>query len=242
MRRYAGVVEDITGRKAGERALELLVRELDHRVKNQFAVFDGLIQFTARGAADPAGMAAALRGRVNALAVAHDLVRDASGSGPARGLRPTTLAALAAAVLGPFGTRPPGEAGAESGAESGPAADAAGRIVLHGPPVGIGPAAAAALALALHELATNSARHGALSQPQGRVALSWEATTAPAIRLVWRETGGPALAGPPERRGFGATLIRQSVTHQLGGQVGFDWSDPAGLAVTLDCPEERLAR
>lgn len=237
VRRYAGVVEDITDRKAGERALELLVRELDHRVKNQFAVFDGLIQFTARGAADTAAMAAALRGRVNALAVAHDLVREAAGSGPARGLRPTTLTALAEAVLGPFGTRQgePGEERAEQ-------AEGAGRIALQGPPVSIGPTAAAALALALHELATNAARHGALSRPQGRVALSWGETAARGIRMVWHETGGPAVTGAPDWRGFGSTLIRQSVTHQLGGQVRFDWSDPAGLTLTMECAGERLAR
>ncbi|WP_165982248.1 sensor histidine kinase [Dankookia rubra] len=236
-RRYAGVVEDITDRKAGERALELLVRELDHRVKNQFAVFDGLVQFTARGAADVPGMAAALRGRVIALALAHDLVREAAGSGPNRGLRPTRLAALAEAVLGPFGT-----ARAEAEETPGAASYGGGRIALCGPPVSIGPTAAAALALALHELATNAAKHGALSRPQGRVALSWEDAAPGGIRLVWRETGGPVLADAPERRGFGSTLIRQSVAHQLGGQVRFDWSDPDGLAVRLECARERLAR
>jgi two-component sensor histidine kinase len=177
-------------------------------------------------------MAAALRGRVNALAVAHDLVREASGSGPTRGLRPTMLAALAEAVLGPFGTTR-----AEAGVAGG-----GGRIALRGPPVSIGPTAAAALALALHELATNAARHGALSRPQGRVALSWGETAPGGIRMTWRETGGPAVAGPPERRGFGSTLIRQSVTHQLGGQVRFDWSDTEGLVVSVECAGERLAR
>lgn len=236
--RYAGVIEDITDRKAGERALELLVRELDHRVKNQFAVFDSLVQFTARGAADPAGMAAALRGRVHALAVAHDLVREAAGCGPARGLRPTVLTALAETVLGPFGIR----CAAATEAEVEAAAPGRGRIALCGPPIGIGPTAAAALALALHELATNAARHGALSQPQGRVALAWQETADRGIRLVWRESGGPPLAGMPDGRGFGATLVRQCATHQLGGQLRFDWSDPAGLVVTLEAAGERLAR
>lgn len=234
VRRYAGVVEDITDRKAGERALELLVRELDHRVKNQFAVFDSLVQFTARRAGDPAAMAAALRGRVHALAAAHDLVQVAAGCGPARGLRPTSLAALAEAVLGPFGTRSAPEGGAEEATDG-------NRIGLHGPPVSIGPTAAAALALALHELATNAARHGALARPQGRVTLRWEAV-AQAIRMVWRETGGPALEGPPDGHGFGMTLVRQCVTHQLGGQLRLDWTDPAGLAATLEIAGERLAR
>ena len=244
VRRYAGVVDDITDRKAGERTLELLVRELDHRVKNQFAVFDGLVQFTARGAADPAAMARALRGRLKALAVAHDLVREAGGSGPTRGLRPTTLDVLAEAVLGPFGTPDTGTGQGGAGREGAGEAPAGrpGRITLRGPAIGIGPAAAAALALALHELATNAARHGALSRPQGRVTLAWSAAGAGGIRMVWRESGGPELAGTPDERGFGSTLIRQSLAHQLGGRITYDWSDPGGLALTLECPAERLAR
>jgi PAS domain S-box-containing protein len=223
VRRYAGVIEDITERKAAERAQALLVRELDHRVKNQFAVFDGLVRFTARAAGDAASLAEALCGRVRALATAHDLVREAAGDGAARGLRPTTLAALLEAVLGPFGT-----------------ATGGGRIRLEGPAVAVGPTAAAALALALHELATNAARHGALSRPEGRVTVSWAVDAE--VTLAWREAGGPAVAGAPARRGFGSTLVRQSVEHQLGGRVGFDWSGPGGLAVTLAVPAERLAR
>ncbi|TCZ51427.1 HWE histidine kinase domain-containing protein [Roseicella aquatilis] len=221
IRCQAGVIEDVTERKAGEQAQLLLMRELDHRVKNQFAVFDGLIRFTARAARDAADMAAALRGRVRALASAHDLVREAAGDGIARGLRPTTLRALLDAVLGAFG----GDTG---------------RIVLDGPEAQVGPTAAAALALALHELATNAARHGALAVPEGRVAVAWE--VAAAVRLTWREAGGPPLRGAPERRGFGSALVQQSVEHQLGGRIALDWTDPAGLRAVLEVPAERLAR
>ncbi len=217
------MIEDITERKAAERTRELLVRELDHRVKNQFAVFDGLVRFTARTAHDAAGLAEALRGRVWALAAAHDLVRDAAGDGAARGLCPTTLAALLEAVLGPFGT---GAAGR-------------GRIALAGPEVAVGPTAAAALALALHELATNAARHGALSLPEGQVTIAW--SSAETVAITWAEAGGPAVAGCPARRGFGSTLVRQSIEHQLAGQAAFDWSDPGGLRVVLTLPAERLA-
>jgi two-component sensor histidine kinase len=104
----------------------------------------------------------------------------------------------------------------------------------------VGPTAAAALALALHELATNAARHGALSLPDGRVAVSW--TLAAEVAITWSEAGGPAVAGSPAQRGFGSTLVRQSIEHQLGGRVGFDWSDPGGLAVVLAIPAERLMR
>lgn len=218
--RYAGVVEDITERKASEAAQLLLMRELDHRVKNQFAVFDGLIQFTARGAADVGSMVGALRGRVQALAAAHDLVRDAAGSGVGRGLGPTTVGALLRAVLGPFG---------------------ADRIGMAGEEVAIGPAAAAALALAFHELATNAARHGALTRPDGAVTIGWARRKGGHVELRWRESGGPAPEAEPQRRGFGSTLIRQSVEHQLGGVMRTEWA-AEGLCATFDLPEARLAR
>ncbi|MDQ1077879.1 HWE histidine kinase domain-containing protein [Pseudoroseomonas cervicalis] len=253
--RQAGIVEDVTERRRTERALELLVRELDHRVKNQFAVFDSLVQFTARTAADTASMAATLRGRVRALGAAHDLVREAAGSGVARGLRPTRLDLLVQAVLGPFGTAPPVPAGpagpaAEAAAVTGPetapgtgpgmgAEAGEGRVRLSGPAVEIGPAAAAALALALHELATNAARHGALSRPQGRVAIAWEVPPG-LLRLRWVESGGPPVSGPPARQGFGTTLVRQTLCGQLGGQLSLDWSRPEGLLVRIELPADRL--
>ncbi|WBV44888.1 HWE histidine kinase domain-containing protein [Pseudoroseomonas cervicalis] len=230
--RQAGIVEDVTERRRTEQALELLVRELDHRVKNQFAVFDSLVQFTARSAPDPAAMAAVLRGRLRALGAAHDLVREAAGSGVARGLRPTRLDLLMQAVLGPFGTAPaapPGAAG--TGGE--------GRVRLSGPAVEIGPAAAAALALALHELATNAARHGALSQPQGLVDILWE-TPPGLLRLRWAESGGPALEEAPVRQGFGTTLVRQTLCGQLGGQLQLEWRRGEGLLVQIELPADRL--
>lgn len=225
---YAGVVEDVTEREAAARALELLVRELDHRVKNQFAVFDGLVQFTARGCTAVPAMAQALRGRIQALAAAHDLVRDATGSGAARGLRPTTLQALLEAILGAFA---PATAGAPQ----------EGRLRLDGPAVTVGPLSAAALALVVHELATNAARHGALSCAEGRVAVSWSATPE-AITLLWVESGGPPLAGKPDRQGFGTALLRQGAERQLGGRLALDWARAEGLSVSLRLPPHRLAR
>ncbi|MCQ4162170.1 PAS domain-containing protein [Roseomonas sp. GC11] len=222
--RYGGIVEDITARKEDERALELLVRELDHRVKNQFAVFDSLVQFTARGAADPAAMAETLRGRLRALGAAHDLVRESAGSGVARGLRPTRLDLLMGAVLGPFAT---GGLAAEE------------RLRLQGPEQAVGPTAAAALALLLHEMVTNAARHGALRQPSGLVEIHWSASGG-RLRLHWREQGGPPVLAPPTRRGFGTTLVRRTACGQLGGRVEFDWTHPEGLRLTIEIPLHRL--
>jgi two-component system CheB/CheR fusion protein len=231
MPRYSGVLEDITDRKQAERTLQLLVRELDHRVKNQFAVFDSLVQFTARAAPDTSAMARILRGRLQALASAHDLVRDATGDGPARGLRPTTLAALFEALLAPFGTFGNDDACGH-----------ASRVHLNGPSVEVGPSSASALALVVHELATNAVRHGALSVPEGTVEVSWSVTRNEGkVNIFWEETGGPQIPGEPKHRGFGTTLVRQSVKGQLGGGVMFDWSRAHGLSVTLEIPEDRLA-
>ena len=229
--RYSGVVEDVTSRKRVEQALQLLVRELDHRVKNQFAVFDGLVQFTARTVPNSLDMARVLRGRLRALASAHDLVRDASGDGRTRGLRSTTLAALTDAVLSPFSTPEGGDS----------------RLQLHrvrcgGVQVEVGPVSASALALVLHELATNAARHGALSSPTGMLEVSWSAATQGSINLLWQEAGGPAVTGEPDRRGFGTTLIQQSAKSQLGGTIRFDWTNVEGLLVVLEVPASRLAR
>jgi PAS domain S-box-containing protein len=228
--RYSGVVEDITGRKEGERALQLLVRELDHRVKNQFAVFDSLVQFTARAAPDPASMAKVLRSRLHALAAAHDLVRDATGDGPTRGLRPTTLTALLEAILAPFGV-----VGAQT------LCLAPHRVRLIGPDLGVGPCSASALALVIHELATNAARHGALSVPAGMVQVSWLSTQG-MVKILWHESGGPLIAGEPKHRGFGTTLIDQGIRAQLGGTVMFEWLSHEGISVTLNLPADRLAR
>ncbi|MFC0386783.1 sensor histidine kinase [Muricoccus vinaceus] len=230
--RYTGVIEDITERKRSEQALQLLVRELDHRVKNQFAVFDGLVRFTAKTAADPATMASVLHGRIAALSAAHELVRDATGDGSARGLHSTTMIALLQTLLAPYGIRLSGDHESSSG-----------RVEMDGPRVTIGPTSASALALVVHELATNAARHGALSLPTGVASLTWSAITPKSMVVVrWQERGGPELFGEPVRRGFGTSLVRQSVQGQLGGHVAFDWSQPEGLVVSLRLPADRLAR
>ena len=220
------ICEEVTGRKRAERARELLLRELDHRVKNLFAIIGGLVSFTARAAPDAQAMRNILLGRIQALAQAHDLVRPALGG--AQELRPvppedagTTLGTLAAALLHPFHAAPGG----------------ADRLVLDGPPVRLGPIAAPPVALALHELATNAAKYGALATASGVVGIRWAEEGSAMLRLVWQEAGGPPVA-PPVRAGFGHRLVTQS-TAQLGGTTRFDWI-PAGLQVELLLPLDRL--
>ncbi|TCZ61257.1 sensor histidine kinase [Roseicella aquatilis] len=215
------VCEEVTERKRAERTRELLVRELDHRVKNLFAVVSGLVSFSARGAATPQGMRETLLGRIGALARAHDLVRHAIEGHDRRPFRATTLPGLLRALLAPFqGGDLPEE-----------------RLLLRGEPVPIGPITAPPLALAVHELATNAARYGALSREGGRVAIDWAAERE-VLQLRWAESGGPRVVRP-HMVGFGHRLAVQSAM-QIGGSADFAW-EPGGLVVTLDLPLERLA-
>jgi PAS domain S-box-containing protein len=214
------VCEEVTERKRAERTRELLLRELDHRVKNLFAIVSGLVSFSARGATTTREMRDALLGRIGALARAHDLVRPAI-AGDGGGLPGTTLQALLQALLEPFG-----------GGDGMPE-----RLCLDGPVLPLGPTAAPAIALAVHELATNAAKYGALSRDGGAVSIDWTAGAA-GLRLHWLEQGGPAVV-PPAHRGFGHRLVTQSAA-QLGGKASFRWA-AAGLVVELLLPLDRVA-
>ncbi|MCB4821833.1 sensor histidine kinase [Roseicella aerolata] len=214
------VCEEVTERKQAERTRELLLRELDHRVKNLFAIVNGLVAYSARGAASSQAMRDALLGRVGALARAHDLVRPAI-AGDAGRQSGTTLPGLLQVLLAPF-----------QGGHALPE-----RLRLHGPALPLGPNAAPPIALALHELATNAAKYGALSRAGGRVAIDWE-TQDGSLRLRWMEAGGPPAAAPGAS-GFGHRLVTQSAA-QLGGSAAFDWTED-GLRVELRLPLARLA-
>jgi two-component sensor histidine kinase len=198
-----------------------LLRELDHRVKNAFAVFQGLLHGAARHAVgrDVATVAAELTDRIMALSHAHDLVRPAVCGLP--GIvapQGTTMRTLAETVLAGF-----------SGA------DEAASITFRGPEVAISPGAAPTLALLLHELATNALKHGALSAPVGRVDLAW-ATTDDVLTLDWREAGGPAVAGPPARAGFGMRLLSQFNPSGARLRTALDWSSSSGLQASISLP------
>ena len=217
------VCEEVTERRRAERTRDLLIRELDHRVKNMFAVIDGLVAFTARGAASPTAMHDALHGRIQALAHAHDVLRPAmteAQAGRAEAPQGAQLGALLRRLLAPFR----GTGGTE-------------RVQLAGPRVPLGLVAAPPIALAFHELATNAGKYGALSRPEGSVAVRWR-IEGERLRLLWREEGGPAAVAP-KGRGFGLRLVTQSAA-QLGGTAEFCWS-PDGLAVELVLPLARLA-
>jgi two-component sensor histidine kinase len=208
----------------------MLLLELDHRVKNAYASFLGLMQATARSASgDPARetakeeMAKDLGQRVAALARAHDLVRPSiTGAQRPGSPRGGELAALARVILVAHGGGP------------------GGRIAIRGPAVTVGPRTAPGLALVLHELATNALKHGALSVERGSVALTWT-VEAGIVRLEWAEAGGPRVTGPPAQPGFGSRLLRQADLGALRQGVALDWSDPLGLHARLALPVAALA-
>ena len=212
---------DINERKKAEETQDLLVRELNHRIKNLFAVTNGVVSLSARSASDPKTMATAIRGRLEALARAHELIIPALTHAPSAGQQ-TTLDALVSAISSPY--RP--QAGQQD------------RFTQGGPAVPIGGQAVTSLALVLHELATNATKYGALSLLDGHVAITWS-VDAGTLSMTWAEKGGPAVGGVPPNQGFGSLLARRSIEGQLGGVLTYDWK-PEGLLVSLSAPMERL--
>ncbi len=214
-------IEITEQRAAGERQA-LIVAELNHRVKNTLTVVLALAErsFRATGGGGPEKerFHADFQARLIALSRAHDLLTREAG-------READLAGLARTALAPFGW------------SDAAAADAPARIEARGPRVALGPEPAVSLAMALHELATNATKHGALSRPEGRVSLVWGPSPdgRAFLDIAWTESGGPPLAGPPERRGFGLHLLERGLARQLGGEVALDYG-AAGLSCRLRLP------
>lgn len=189
------VARDISERKTAERKATLLLGELDHRVKNILAIVSAVISQTLKTTTTPEAFAIEVGGRVQAIAKAHSLLTQS-------GLGEVSLHVILRTELAPYDR---GE----------------GNLVISGPDVALTPKAALALAMALHELASNAAKYGALSTVSGRLTIRWTATGdggGRTLTLAWTETGGPAVS-PPTRRGFGTTLIERSLTHEIDAEV-----------------------
>jgi two-component sensor histidine kinase len=217
------VVSDISAARAAEERQALLTQEMNHRARNVLSVVKAALRLTPRD--DAAAFASAVEGRVDALARAHALLVAGQWGGAA--LRPLIEAELAAFL--PDGSMAPAMAG--GGLSS--------FVALSGPEFRLNPAATQALSMTLHELATNSVKHGALGKPGGTVAVSWRVDHAPGLlRLRWEERGGPTLAGPPARLGFGSRVIRATICGQLGGTIEEAWK-PEGLVCDMALPLDR---
>jgi PAS domain S-box-containing protein len=219
VRSYSTVMRDLTERKRAEEDRLLLTRELDHRAKNILAVVQAALRLTPR--TDPEIYAGAVEGRVMALARAHSLLAERRWSG-------AELRILLESELKPFLAAP--EPGSSAGMP---------RAGLDGPPVTLAPPVAQGLSMALHELATNATKHGALSTPGGQLRVEWTLRGG-TLQLRWRETGGPALDGAPVRRGFGTRVLDSTIRGQLGGTVRFSW-EATGLVCEIEVPHTRSA-
>jgi PAS domain S-box-containing protein len=216
---YATVTRDLREAKRAEEARDLLIRELSHRIKNIFAVVGGLAALTARS--DPAGkpFATAFRERLGALARAHEYVRPHSPeSAPA--IAGQTVLGLMRLIMAAY----------EEGGQA--------RVSIFGDDAEIGERTATALALIMHEQATNAMKYGGLSTKEGGVSLSGH-REAGRYTLTWAESGGPPVSGPPSRKGFGTVLAERSVAGQLDGVLEHDWA-PGGLLMRLSVPIENL--
>jgi two-component sensor histidine kinase len=211
----AGVLVDITRRKEDEAHLRLLLRELTHRSKNLLAVIQGMARQSARHAGSTDGFLKQFSGRLQSLAAAHDLLVRESWHG-------ASIDELARAQLSAFIER-------ESG-----------RIELKGPVIVLKPEAAQNLGLALHEMAANAARFGALSVPEGKVAIAWthaEGGDGPLV-LDWQEQFGPAVKAR-RKKGFGSMVIERNLAHALNADVKLDFDKP-GLHCRIVIPGEHL--
>lgn len=219
--RVVGVTLDVTAAKLDEAKLQrevqerrrieqrqqLLIHELNHRVKNMLAT----VQSVARqslGRAGGEGPLADFEDRLMALAWAHDILTRERWAG-------ASLTTVLGRTMTPYGER----------------------VRMSGPDLRISPKMALALAMGVHELATNAAKYGALSTEQGRVEIQWrlDQTVEPArLTLDWRERGGPPVT-PPTRTGFGARLLEKGLAHELGGQVAIRFL-PAGVRCRIAAP------
>lgn len=214
-----GIFLDVTGRKQAEEGSELLAGEMSHRVKNLLAIATGLTQITGRSAKSVEDMTGELTQRLTALGRAHDIVRPLPGEQGKAAL----LGDLLSVLLAPYD---------ETTAFS-------GRIRVAVARMGVGERTASALAMVIHELATNSVKYGSLSCSAGFLDVSSK-IDGDHICVIWAETGGPPIAEEPVLKGFGSRLIARSVAGQLGGELVYDWQE-SGLVVVVRMRQDRLA-
>ena len=208
---WHGVIADITERRRAEEQQRLLLREVDHRAKNTLAVVQALLRLTRTG--DAGSFLPRVEARIAALARAHTLLAQARWQGVA-------LRRLAEAELGRH-------------------AAAHAEVTLAGPPVMLAAVTTQPLAMVLHELASNAARYGALSQPGGTLSVSWAVAPAGWLELTWEERLNAPPAGGPPPRGIGTRILEATVQDQLGGRVARDWT-PQGLRCVIRLPPSSM--
>jgi PAS domain S-box-containing protein len=212
--RLKGLTRDITDRKRAEQRQDMLAAELDHRVKNVLSRVAVAAMYTRQGSRSMDEFVRALDGRIQSMAAAHALLSESRWHG-------VGISDLVRHQLAPYAT--------------------AGNAAVSGPDVMLSAAETQALAMVIHELVTNAAKYGALSTPSGSVSLDWDqmpgADGTPRLLMTWHETGGPPVVAP-SRSGYGTSLIRDLIPHELGGKVELELA-PAGVSCRIEVPLRR---
>jgi PAS domain S-box-containing protein len=208
--RIIGNSTDITERKRAEERQHALVAELHHRVKNVLATVSAVVSRTRQGSRSVESFAMALEGRIHSMAIAHELLSSARWRG-------ISLRELVRCELAPYATRDNAE--------------------IRGPEVILHPQAGQAMAIVLHELATNAAKYGALSTENAHVSIRWycplNGSQRPVV-LEWQETGGPPVVAP-RKSSYGTGIIRDLIPYELGGTVDYVLA-PGGVQCRLELP------
>jgi two-component sensor histidine kinase len=211
----AETMRDITERKQAEERNALLMRELDHRTKNLLALVQSTMVQTAEHSTSKESFVQSVTNRLRAMAQAQDVLI-------ANNLKGAFVEEVVRSALKPFIVSEPS-------------------LEMHGQPVFLKADAVHPLSLVLHELATNALKYGALTQPRGRIVVSWELdgveVQSRRFRMSWREIDGPPVL-PPQRTGFGTEVINHAPKHGLGAQVTLAY-DPAGIEWSIDIPADR---
>jgi two-component sensor histidine kinase len=209
-----GVTLEITERKRFEEYMRRLVAELDHRVKNTLATVSAVVSHTRQARQSVPDFAAALEGRLRSMAATHELLGAHWWQG-------VSLSELVRRELAPYAARNNAEAG--------------------GPEVVLRPEAGQAMAMVLHELATNAAKYGALSSKKGRVSIRWDRRLnghPHCLVLEWREIGGPPVIAPGNPS-YGTSTIRDLIPYEFGGTVDLVFA-PEGVQCRLELPTDWL--
>ncbi len=207
------LIWEITERKQAERTRELLLNELNHRVKNTLTAVQSMAMQTLRGERTLREARDALVERLMALSRAHNILTEESWSG-------ANLQDVIRQAVKPFER------------------EDARLFAITGPDLRVSPKVALALSLGLHELCTNALKYGALTRETGRISIAWSVTDG-RIELRWRETGGPAPGPSVGPAGFGTRLLRRSIEDDLGGTIAI-FHEPEGLtcaiSIAIDAP------
>lgn len=209
--------------KAALQEQEMLAQEMSHRVKNLFAITQGIVRLSAKSAESKDELVVSLNGRLHALATAHGVIRRSFSADDTQA-RTSNLTELLELVLKPH---------------IGPRSTGGERLTVHGPAVRCGEHASNAIALVFNELATNAMKHGSLASDEGYVELEWRAEMNN-VAFEWRERCAQPLEQAIVSSGFGDRLLTDTIQTQLGGSLHREWRRE-GLQVEISIPIERLA-